>query len=94
MLPHQILATVEMGSLFDPRPRCGAHQPVPDSDARTALGRCCRKVGFIRKEQHPMPIHPSGPSSPPRSIQDKRLIAISESRKPRRNSVRYLVNAG
>src|SRR5262245_31596602 len=30
----------------------------------------------------------------PRSIQGKMLIAISESRRPRRNSVRYPVNAG
>jgi hypothetical protein len=40
------------------------------------------------------PDSPLGAPSPPRSIQDKRLIAISESRKPRRNSVRYVVNAG
>jgi hypothetical protein len=31
---------------------------------------------------------------PPGSIQGKMLIAISESRRPRRNSVRYPVNAG
>jgi hypothetical protein len=31
---------------------------------------------------------------PPRSIQRKILIAISESRRPRRNSMRYPVNAG
>jgi hypothetical protein len=31
---------------------------------------------------------------PPRSIQDKLLIAISESRKPRRNSARHPGNAG
>jgi quercetin dioxygenase-like cupin family protein len=32
--------------------------------------------------------------SPPRAIQNKLLIAISESRRPHRNSVRYPVNAG
>src|SRR5262249_26403118 len=37
-------------------------------------------------EQHPIPIHPLGAPWPSRSIQDKLLIAISESRKPRRNS--------
>src|SRR5262249_37002361 len=45
-------------------------------------------------EQHPLPIHPLGAPWPPRSIQGKMLIAISESRRPRRNSVRYPVNAG
>jgi hypothetical protein len=40
------------------------------------------------------PIHPSGSPSPPRAIQNKLLIAISESRKSRRNSVHYPVNAG
>ena len=45
-------------------------------------------------EQHPIPIHPLGAPWPPRSIQGKMLIAISESRRPRRNSVRYPVNAG
>src|SRR5262245_47477831 len=39
-------------------------------------------------------IHPSGSPSLPRSIHDKLLIAISESRKPRQNSARYPVNAG
>src|SRR5450759_671543 len=39
-------------------------------------------------------IHPLGAPWPPRSIQDKLLIAISESRKSRRNSLRYPVNAG
>src|SRR5262249_43629275 len=37
---------------------------------------------------------PSGSPSPPRAIQNKLLIAISESRKSRRNSVHYPVNAG
>ena len=41
-----------------------------------------------------MPIHPLGAPWPPRSIQGKMLIVISESRRPRRNSVRYPVNAG
>src|SRR5262249_37771870 len=50
--------------------------------------------GQNRAEQHPIPIHPSGSSSPPRSIQDKLLIAISKSRKSRRNSVRHPGNAG
>src|SRR5262249_46362178 len=45
-------------------------------------------------EQHSIPIHPLGAPWPPRSIQGKMLIAISESRRPRRNSVRYPVNAG
>src|SRR5262249_47609526 len=45
-------------------------------------------------EQHPFPFHPSGSPSPPRAIQNKMLIAISESRKSRRNSVHYPVNAG
>src|SRR5262245_34288914 len=45
-------------------------------------------------EQHPIPIHPLGAPWPPRSIQGKMLIGISESRRPRRNSVRYPVNAG
>src|SRR5262249_25501762 len=45
-------------------------------------------------EQHPFPFHPSGSPSPPRAIQNKLLIAISESRKSRRNSVHYPVNAG
>src|SRR5262245_4904576 len=44
-------------------------------------------------EPHPIPIHPLGAPWPPRSIQSKMLIAISESRRPRRNSVRYPVNA-
>jgi hypothetical protein len=39
-------------------------------------------------------IHPLGAPWPPRSIQDKLLIAISESRKSRRNSLRYPLNAG
>jgi hypothetical protein len=50
--------------------------------------------GQNRAEQHPIPIHPSGSPSPPRAIQNKLLIAISESRRPRRNSVHYPVNAG
>src|SRR5262249_35567958 len=50
--------------------------------------------GQNRAEQHPIPIHPSGSPSPPRAIQNKLLIAISESRKSRRNSVHYPVNAG
>src|SRR5262249_6648522 len=45
-------------------------------------------------EQHLIPIHPLGAPWPPRSIQDKMLIAISESGRPRRNSGRYPVNAG
>src|SRR5262249_46448842 len=45
-------------------------------------------------EQHPIPIHPLGAPWPPRSIQGKMLIAISESRRPRPNSVRYPVNVG
>src|SRR5262249_31809684 len=45
-------------------------------------------------EQHPIPIHPLGAPWPPRSIQGKMLIAISESRRPHRNSVRYPANAG
>src|SRR5262249_5135237 len=49
--------------------------------------------GQNRAEQHPIPIHPSGSPSPPRPIQNKLLIAISESRKSRRNSV-HPVNAG
>jgi len=48
----------------------------------------------VKMEPHPIPIHPSGSSSPPRAIHDKLLIAISESCKPRRNSLRYPVNAG
>src|SRR5262249_18016368 len=50
--------------------------------------------GRNRAEQHPIPIHPSSSPSPPRAIQNKLLIAISESRKSRRNSVHYPVNAG
>src|SRR5262249_49757563 len=50
--------------------------------------------GQNRAEQHPIPIHPSRSPSPPRAIQNKLLIAISESRKSRRNSVHYPVNAG
>src|SRR5262249_13884009 len=50
--------------------------------------------GRNRAEQHPIPIHPLGAPWPPRTIQGKMLIAISESRRPRRNSVRYPVNAG
>src|SRR5262249_29903549 len=50
--------------------------------------------GRNRAEQHPIPIHPLGAPWSPRSIQGKMLIAISESRRPRRNSVRYRVNAG
>src|SRR5262249_13657456 len=38
-------------------------------------------------EQHPIPIHPLGAPWPPRSIQGKMPIAISESRRLRRNSV-------
>src|SRR5215472_13240082 len=45
-------------------------------------------------EEHPIPIHPLGSPRPPRSIQDKLLIAISESRKPCRNSPRHSANAG
>src|SRR5262249_13934797 len=45
-------------------------------------------------EQHPIPIHPLGAPWPPRSIEGKMLIAISESRRLRRNSGRYPVNAG
>src|SRR5262245_39567663 len=45
-------------------------------------------------EERPIPIHPLGSPRPPRSIQDKLLIAISESRKPRRNSPRHSANAG
>jgi hypothetical protein len=45
-------------------------------------------------EQHPIPIHPLGAPWPTRLIQGKMLIAISELRRPRRNSVRYPVNAG
>src|SRR5262245_20685286 len=41
-----------------------------------------------------IPIHPLGAPWPPRAIQNKMLIAISESRRPRPNSVRYPVNAG
>jgi hypothetical protein len=41
-----------------------------------------------------MLIHPSGSPSLPRSIHDKLLIAISESRKPRQNSASYPVNVG
>jgi hypothetical protein len=53
-------------------------------------------VEFARNpaEEDPIPIHPLGSPRPPRSIQGKMLIAISESRGPRRNSVRYPVNAG
>src|SRR5262249_10958172 len=45
-------------------------------------------------EEDPIPIHPLGSPRPPRSIQDKLLIALSESRKPRRNSARHPANAG
>jgi hypothetical protein len=53
-----------------------------------------RSIRENRAEQHPIPIHPLGAPWPPRSIQGKMMIAISESRRPRRNSVRYPVNAG
>jgi hypothetical protein len=46
--------------------------------------------GQNRAEQHPIPIHPITASR----NQDELLIAISESRKSRRNSVHYPVNAG
>jgi hypothetical protein len=50
---------------------------------------------FIDSFQHLyIPIHPLVAPWPPRSIQGKMLIVISESRRPRRNSVRYPVNAG
>jgi hypothetical protein len=49
--------------------------------------------GQNRAEQHPILIHPSGSPSLPRAIQNKLLTAISESRKSRRNSVHYPVNA-
>jgi hypothetical protein len=45
-------------------------------------------------EQQMIPFHPLGSPWLPRSIQDKLAIANSASRKPRRNSVRYPVNAG
>jgi hypothetical protein len=48
----------------------------------------------MEAEQQMIPIHPLGAPWLPRSIQDKLPIAISASRKPRRNSVRYPVNAG
>jgi hypothetical protein len=50
--------------------------------------------GRNQAEQHPIPLHPLGAPWPPRSIRGKMLIALSESRRPRRNSVRYPVNAG
>jgi hypothetical protein len=45
--------------------------------------------GRNRAEQPPIPIHPLGAPWPPCSIQGKMLVAISESRRPRRNSVRF-----
>jgi hypothetical protein len=39
-------------------------------------------------------VHGRRSSSPPRAIQDKLLIAISESRKSRAKSVRHRANAG
>jgi hypothetical protein len=44
--------------------------------------------------KHPIPVYRGGSTSPPRAIEDKLLIAIAESHKSRRNSVRYPVNAG
>src|SRR5262245_853283 len=63
----------------------------PNTDCRNNPANACRPNPA---EQHSIPIHPLGAPWPPRSIQGKMLIAISESRRPRRNSVRYPVNAG
>src|SRR5262249_52945896 len=68
------------------QPSIGGHQGAAKLEHQAAVENPA--------EQHPIPIHPLGAPSPPRSIDDKLLIAISESRRPRRNSVRYPVNAG
>jgi hypothetical protein len=69
--------------------RAAQHRRSPRNRETGASGG-----GQNRAEKHPIPIHPSGSPSPPRAIQNKLLIAISESRKSRRNSVHYPVNAG
>src|SRR5262249_13869814 len=63
--------------------RAAQHRRSPQSrETEASIG------GRNPAEQVPIPIHPLGAPWPPRSIQDKLLIAISESRKPRRNSAR------
>src|SRR5262249_17898769 len=69
--------------------RAAQHRRSPRNRETGASGG-----GQNRAEQRPIPIHPSDSPSPPRAIQNKLLIAISESRKSRRNSVHYPVNAG
>src|SRR6266851_8775582 len=69
--------------------RAAQHRRSPRNRESGASGG-----GQNRAEQHPIPIHPSRSPSPPRAIQNKLPIAISESRKSRRNSVHYPVNAG
>src|SRR5262249_8901687 len=64
------------------QPSIGGHQGSRETGASSG--------GRNPAEPHPIPIHPLGAPWPPRSIQGKILIAISESRRPRRNSVRYL----
>src|SRR5262249_2039862 len=68
------------------QPSIGGHQGAAKLEHQAAVRNPA--------EQHPIPLHPLGAPWPPRTIQGKMLIAISESRRPRRNSVRYPVNAG
>jgi hypothetical protein len=61
----------------------------------TRRRRAALQGGRNPAEQHPIPIHPLGTPWPPRPIQGKDADRyISESRKSRRNSVHYPVNAG
>jgi hypothetical protein len=60
--------------------------PVPDAHLLLAMGRAHAPIHVEHDASHP-----SGSPSLPRAIQDKLLIAISESRKSHRNSVHYSV---
>jgi hypothetical protein len=68
------------------QPSIGGHQGAAKLEHQAAVEIQPNSTGST--------IHPLGAPWPPRSTQDKMLIAISESRRPRRNSVRYPVNAG
>src|SRR5262249_50297883 len=60
----------------------------------TKKPRNCSDRRQNRAEEHPNLTHPPGSPSPPPTIPDKLLIAISESRRPLRKSVRHPANAG
>ena len=75
--------------------RCGHVGSSPASDVTNRTAKLEHQAAVkIEPKSIRIPIHPPGAPSPPRSIQNKLLMPISESLRASRKSVRHPGNAG